>query len=411
MSLNLQVFNPSHYARAGFVTTPWQPIYQRTRIAPERVAVFDARGRQLDTQVHQADPEDGSRDVLVFWLDEKITPGFENYLEPSATVTVGERAHEVSRPDLKCEPAGPEGEEYWVKLSNGLLSLRFELGPAPWGDERDWYAGSATTVVLEQENPGGPHIWVTEMLDAFNWFDKHDLEKRCMQVDRVRLSLPTSSPQPSADFSLINRPYRLLSCSEGPVRASVCVASAPFEYLYRDPRDGGERSLSLSLRRVISLYRGANFVTDELSLRREGGRGGAARGADGLFFNASYFMQMDMGLEASPSRHARIWDWFCISSDWDPLTAFGFATDAHCGTVVQGPPDYPYPDKSHKAFTWELERADRALCIHIFSRCDGKGIEARAGSAWYEYAYRPLWAAEAAGATAPPAPSAARKAR
>lgn len=402
MTLHLNVFNPSDYPRGGFVTTDWQPVFERARIPPERVAVFDQQGRQLDTQVHRADPDDPSRDTLVFWLGEQLRPGYENHQEPSAVFAVGEREREVSRPELACNPEGPVGGEYRVTLSNGLLSLRFELTPSPWGDWRDWYAGSATTVLLEQEAPG-PYIWVKDMLDAFNAVSDHDPEKRCMQVDRVRLSLPASEPEAEADFSLIDRPYTLLSCSPGPVRASVCVASAPFEYRYRDPRGGEARALPCRLRRVVSLYRGANFVVDELSVVAAGG--GAGRAPAGLFFRARYFMQMDLGLVASPSRHCRIWDWFGISSDWEPLTAFGFATDAHCGQVVQAPADYPHPEKNHKAFSWELERADRALCVHLFSRCDGRGIEARAGSAWYEYVYRPLWVT-LAGASPAPAPGA-----
>src|SRR5215204_2035568 len=146
MTLYLHVFNPSHYPRCGFVTTAWQPIYERTRIPPGRVAVFDAAGRQLDTQVHKVDPGDPSSDVLVFWLDDALAPGHENVSAPPAVVRVGVREREMSSPELKCEPEGPEGEEYRVMLSNGRLSLSFELTPAPWGDGLDWYAGSATTV-------------------------------------------------------------------------------------------------------------------------------------------------------------------------------------------------------------------------------------------------------------------------
>ncbi|HEX8501393.1 MAG TPA: hypothetical protein VF659_12495 [Pyrinomonadaceae bacterium] len=401
MTVHLHVFNPSHYPRGGFVTTPWQPVFEGAHVPPERVAVFDDKGRQLDTQVHRADPADPSRDTLVFWLDEALPPGYENHREPSAVFAVGEREREASRDELKCVTEGDEGEEHRVTLSNEVLSVQFELAPAPRGDGRDWYAGSATIVMLEQETPG-PYIWVKDMLDAFNAVSDHDPEKRCMQVDRVRLSLPASERQPDADFYLANRPYKLLSRSVGPVRSSVCVASAPFEYSYRDPRGGETRRLTCSLRRVISLYRGANFVVDELSV--VGTRRGGARAPAGLFFKARYFMQMDLGLMASPCRHFRIWDWFGISSDWEPLkeplTAFGFATDAHCGPVVQAPADYPDPLKSHKAFSWELERADHALCVHLFSRCDGRGIEQRAGSAWYEYAYRPIWVNPI---TAPPA--------
>ena len=165
----------------------------------------------------------------------------------------------------------------------------------------------------------------------------------------------------------VSRASRALATQAAPKPASVCVVSSPFKYSYLDPLAGESRSLFCSLRRVVSLYREANFVTDELSVRAARSEG--AKPDTDLFFNARYFMQLDLGLVASPSRHFRIWDWFGISSDWDPWPAFGFATDAHCGPVLQGPPDYPYPDRKHKAFSWELERADRAFCVHIFSRC------------------------------------------
>jgi len=48
--------------------------------------------------------------------------------------------------------------------------------------------------------------------------------------------------------------------------------------------------------------------------------------------------------------------------------------------------------KNHKAFEWELERADVAACLHLFARCGTKGIESRAGKAWFKYIYLPLWA-------------------
>jgi hypothetical protein len=387
MTIKLLLHNPSHYSRGGYVTTPWQPIHAATGLDAERVAVFDADGAQLDTQVHRADPEDPSCDVLVFWLNEKLRPGFEDYTVVSAAVTVGERRHEVTWPRLTCETEGPQGGEHRVTLSNERLKLRFELSPAPWDDGRNWYAGSATTVLLKPDSPDGT-VPVLDMLDSFNWFDVHDLEKRCMQVDRVRLSLPAWSREPWVDFDPVRLPYRLLSVSEGPVRASVCVASSPFSYSYAEPRGGQPRTVSCRLRRLISLYRDANYATDELSVRA------TQPGGDplDLFFKARYFMRMDLGRDGKPSRHFRIWDWFGICSDYSPRPAFGFATDAHCSPVLQGPDDYPYHHNKDKVFSWELERADWALCLHIFSRCGARAIEGEAGTAWYEKVYRPLWA-------------------
>jgi len=389
MTLKLHVYNASGYSRRGYVTTPWQPIQEQTDIEPERIAVFDADDKPLDTQVHRVDPADPSRDVLIFWLDKNINPAREQYSGVSAIMTVGERVREMSRPELKCELEGPVGDEYRLKLSNGRLAFQFELAPAPWGDERNFYAGSATSVLLEPE--WSEHLWTKEMLDAFDWFEEHDLEKRCMQIDRVRLSLPAWASKHEVEFSPIRQPYKLLSHSEGPVRASVSVASSPFDYKYRDPLRGVDRTLSCRLHRVISLYREANFVVDELSVR--GTHDGQRKAKPvNLFFNASYFMLMNLGLDANPSTYFRIWDWFGICGAFAPNPAFGFATDAHCSTVVQGSPDYPYEERMYKAFSWELERANVASCVHIFSRCDAMTIESRAGKAWYEYVYRPLWA-------------------
>ncbi len=396
---NLHVFNPSRYPRRGYVATAWRPVYERAGIPEERVAVFDADGRQLDTQVHRADPDDPSRDALVFWLDGDLRPLDEDFAAPSAVFSVGEREREMGSPPLRCEPEGPAGEERRVVLSNGRLTIFFELAPDPWRDGRGWYAGSATSALLEPDSPD-EHLFVTDMLDAFNFIVEHDQEKRCMQVDRVRLSLPAWAPARETVFHPFHLPYTLLSTSCGPVRASVCVASTPFEYRYSDPR-GGERAFSCRLRRVISLYREANYVTDELSVRgTQLGPGGPA--PIDLFFDARYFMLNDLGRDCKPSNHFRIWDWFGLCSEYAPRPAFGFATDAHCSPVVQGPDDYPDEGRSDKAFRWELERNDRALCVHLFARCGAREIERHAGRAWYEQVYRPLWAAVGGRAAAAP---------
>lgn len=422
MTLSLYLYNPSPYWRSGFVTTPWQPVARETGIPAEEVVILDGARRPLPTQVHKVDPADPSRDVLVFQLQEEIAPGFDDYSAATAVVTVGERGGvDGGAPGggLDCRVQSDEMHEVpYLWLDNGELALKFELAAAPWEERGGFYAGSATAVLLKTTEPAptpttgpGPTKY-REVLDAFkDEIVGHDMEKRCMQVDRVDLSLPAWSREPSLRVGLTSEPYELVSCSAGPVRASACVASRPFQYRYSDPLSREERSLTCRLYRVLSLYRGDGFVVDELSVRgtHDGHEGG---GAVRLHFTARYFMYMDFGsgfnllsrTESSPLRHFRIDDWFGLRCDDAPFQGYGFATSAHAGRVENPHPGFPDPDNAHKSFSFSLGRAREATCLHLFARGADEPIEHRAGLAWYERAFRPL-AAKPHHAGRPPQPT------
>ena len=221
-----------------------------------------------------------------------------------------------------------------------------------------------------------------------------------MQVDLLHImSLSAWSSESCLEEKLGDKPYELISCSAGPVRASACVASHPFKYSYVDPLRREERTLTCRLHRVLSLYRGADFVVDELSVRGTHD-GHEDAGAVELHFNARYLMHMDFGYgvnpnpytgaESSPQNYFRIPDWFALSCGWAPYQSYGFATSAHAGSVANPHPGFPDGDNNLKTFSFSLGRASQATCVHLFARCNEESIEHRAGLAWYEHVFRPL---------------------
>jgi hypothetical protein len=82
MSFKLAVFNPSNYQRGGYVVTPWNPIYEQTKIPPDKIVLTDDKDNRLKCQVDAIDPSDPSLDTLVFFLSYPIKPGPENYSCP-----------------------------------------------------------------------------------------------------------------------------------------------------------------------------------------------------------------------------------------------------------------------------------------------------------------------------------------
>ena len=69
-----------------------------------------------------------------------------------------------------------------IKFVNDRLEAWINLAADPENEGRNWYAGSATSVLLDGK----------EMLDPFkaelpSFYMCHDREKRCMQIDRLQL--------------------------------------------------------------------------------------------------------------------------------------------------------------------------------------------------------------------------------
>jgi hypothetical protein len=390
MRFKLAVFNPSDYPRAGHVTARWQPIGKETGIDPKEITLLDESDRPLPFQIDRVDKSDPSRDTFSFSLPEAIPRGAEDYSIPSAYLhlTEGSPAAPQAAKVGICVRSSETGEER-VELWNEILFVCLSLSPSPGPGAGRWYAGSADSVRLNGKET--LDVWVLDWVG-------HDPEKRCMQVDKLRLWSPAREDAPLQEASLFDHPYQLVSQCVGPVRAAVTIASSPFHYQHSDPSTRRPGQLEYKLYRIISLYAGADYVLEELYVKanrpgkpRE--QGGDAKAID-LCFSAHYFAYMDMGFEPAIYRFEQIPDWFAVGAPHghalEPHPGYGFATDVHVASFAHPHPGYPNGQRAYRTFSWELPPCRSAKCLHLFMRGQPAGFDSMTGRAWYEHIFKPL---------------------
>ncbi|OUL37142.1 hypothetical protein BV372_03865 [Nostoc sp. T09] len=386
-SLNLlTVFNPSNYWRSGICSIPWQAIAQQFQISPEELVLSDLRDlsyQPLSAQIDRIDPEDPSRDTLVVQLPQPIPPGTEDNVLASTFIRV-DRGKPIplgiGEPYLEIV-YGSDRRERGVRFVNNRLIIWFNLIPAPEDNERNWFSGSASSVQLDRQ----------EMLDPFpaamgEWVGQ-DPEKRCMQVNKLQLPGLSYPKSPYYQVSLFNHSYRLVSHSNGPVRATITIASEPFDYMGPDPITGHNRHLVCELYRVISLYAGADYLIEELFVKgKPKAQEDRVEGAEivNLDFGLQYFAHMNMGQTQEIEQVFPVPDWFAVGSTAEPYAAYGLATNLHIESVT-------HPHEGNKScFSWQLLPGKSAKCLHLFMRGQPQGFDARVGHYWYELIYRPL---------------------
>lgn len=386
-SINLlTVFNPSNYWRSGICSIPWQAIAQQFQIPPEELVLSDLRDlthQPLNTQIDRIDPEDPSRDTLVFQLSRPIPPGTEDNVLASTFIRLDKGKPippEIGEPYLELV-YGSDGRERGVRFVNNRLIIWFNFIPAPEDNERNWFSGSASSVQLDHQ----------EMLDPFRaaageWLGQ-DPEKRCMQVSKLQLPGLSYPKSPYYQVSLFNHSYRLVSQSSGPVRATITIASEPFDYMGTDPVTGHNRHLVCELYRVISLYAGADYLIEESFVK---GKPKAAEdrveGAEivNLDFGLQYFAHMNLGQTQDIEQVFPVPDWFAVGSTAEPYAAYGLATNLHIESVT-------HPHEGNKScFSWQLLPGKSAKCLHLFMRGQPQEFDTRVGHSWYELIYRPL---------------------
>jgi hypothetical protein len=354
----------------------------------------DESGTSLFVQVDRIDPDDPSRDTLVFLLDQPIEPGPEDYSEPSAFICV-ERGEPVAQ--RQGEPS-VEVDENGVKLINSQLQVWLSLQPSlpPVKNETirhgNWYAGSATSVVFNGK----------EILDTFqgelHWIG-HDPEKRCMQVDKILLWPPIGETMIDQEVSLFNKVYRPISHSNGPLRASITIA-VPFNYEYLNLRTGKNDDLECELYRVISLYAGADYLVEELFVKGKPqgilNKKMLATEAINPYFMVRYYQHLSIGHNPKIYRVTDVPHWLAVGSEWPPNPGYGFGTDAYTSPVAyphrdqQFSPDAP---ETEKRFSWFLFPCKSAQCLHLFMWGQPEGFDARTGIYWKELIHKPLKAA------------------
>lgn len=375
MSLKLAVFNPSNYRRGGFVTTLWQPIYNQTGIAPEKLALRDEMGNRLQCQVDRIDPSDSSRDVLAFSLAMDICPGPEDYSRPSMLVSVeqGEPlTKETPEPRIETYP-GTRG----IKLFNRRLELWFNLLAGLNNDTQNWYAGSATTVLLD----GREFLDTTQVdSDGVDHWLNHDMDKRCMQIDQLQLMRPAWEVTIDEQAALYNGQYQLVQRSCGPVRATFSVASSPFYYNFFDPVVGKECNMTCRLHRVVSLYAGAQYVMEEMCVRGTIGGEGKSEAAVKLNFSPRFLAHLAMN-QASINHFNQTPDWLTIGSEAPSSAGYGFAADMETRSIFR---------QSDRHFLWDLAFCKDLRCVHLFMRDRQEVVDSCTGDQWYRLIYKPL---------------------
>jgi hypothetical protein len=373
-SFQLWLFNTSYYSRKGYVAHDWETIHKATGLGPDEVVVRDEKGDELPSQVDYFEHSDPTQSVLVFSLLNEIPQVPEDYSVTTSYVTIerGKPRQWPNTPQVSVEEQG--GRARRVRLVNNSLEVWLELQPKPGAETGNWYAGAATSVLLDGK----------EILDAFGaMFGIPDTEKRCMQLDRLWL-LFSGRGIPHRDFNLINNWYQLISKTAGPVRSAVEIASQPFTYSI--PGSPGQ-ALRCRLHRIISLYKGANYIKEELKVYRMEPSGGLAGQLD---FNTRYFSYMDVGLQPHIHKTEKSPKWFAVGSRWAPYQGYGFATDAQLASVVNPDPDFPKNGSEDRSFVWELRSCGETTCLHMFMRDNPKEMESEVRSAWHELIDRPL---------------------
>lgn len=385
----LTVFNRSNYERSGYIAIPWEAIATQLQIPAADLILSDLRDltrRPIKAQVDRVDPEDPSRDVLIFHLEKPIPPCRENDALASAFIRV-----DLGQPVPKTlyEPSleivyGSDGRARGVRLVNKRLIIWFNFIPAPEDNGRNWFSGSATSVQLDNQ----------EFLDPFRsvrgeWLGQEP-EKRCMQVSEIQLPGTLYPKSPYYRVSLFNHSYRLVAQSSGAVRASVTIASEPFDYMGADPVTGQNRHLVCELYRVISLYAGADYLIEELFVKgkpkQKEDKMADAPEVVYLPFELHYFAHMNLGQTQDVEQVFPVPDWFAVGSIAPPYAAYGLATSLHIEAIA-----HPHEGKPN-CFSWQLLPGTSAKCVHLFMRDQPEGFDARIGHYWYELIYDPLQA-------------------
>jgi hypothetical protein len=206
-----------------------------------------------------------------------------------------------------------------------------------------------------------------------------------MQVDRIHLVRPPWDERRSVDFLPHLQHWNIVSTSVGPVRATVTIASEPFDFACKDT-GGTERTFQCSVYRAISLYGGQDFVGDEIWVKAVDPQ---TKRPQRFWFSAGYFMMVQFTSDQEIFRYPDHPGWFTIRSLNPPGQGYAFATDASATALWNPPLDYADRSSSHRAYAWSLGATRAAHCFHLFRYQAGRQeLTDLAGLMWYHLAFK-----------------------
>jgi len=286
----------------------------------------------------------------------------------------------------------PEKDITGVQLSNGPsgLEVYFSLVPRP-DDSPEMrspfnYAGAATSI---QHRHAARKTGAGEALAPFG----DSPPKRWGQLTRLDFyPLPWERRYYQTE-SLLGEPgheprYRLVWTRTGPWRATVTLKSEAIQVRYGgEPFFDGNKVVTCYLYRIISMYPGKEYYTEQLIVRPEW-KGVDSRRRISLAFRAHFYSYLGYH-EDHPHQLARfenIPDYFAV---WKSFAlehrGYAFASDSHVRTLQVTPSE----------LSWRLQLGHEYRCVHIFPfHCYPEGPLALfhevGHTAWYERLFKPL---------------------
>ena len=232
-----------------------------------------------------------------------------------------------------------------VKFINDHLEVWFNLVPDPENDGKNWYAGSATSALLDNREILDP-----VKADCLWLYMCHDREKRCMQIDQIQLCESPNSEELSDPVWLFDKEYHLIdqSVRVEPEFAEITVASSPFQCAYVV---GGEMAqLTCELQRVIGLEAEASCVYEKLSIHVKSGA------EPEPCFAVRYYAHINTGW-GGLTVYGRV-QAFVAGTNWGARSAYAFACNARIAELKCGP---------SKVWAW-VSPCKSLQCWHAFSR-------------------------------------------
>ena len=343
----------------GYAKIPWQDFSKKNQISSEKFVMRDPPGNYIPAQLFHVDPEDPSHDFVAISLrdipsePEELSKFIKSLKLEKGEYTIQNRGFpriEVVR--------GPNDQARGVKLASGKLTVWFNLIPDPEDNNRNWYSGSATSILLDNQ----------EMLEYFTneynfdaskpYWMCHDAEKRCMQIDKIRVR---DNPENawSEPHNLFDQTYELISHSIGQVGVSITIASTPFSY------KDGDKGIQCRLYRVISLFKDTDYILEELFVRKIDPNTGKSIKDGCLEFKAHYFTFMDLHRGRFFMEHSSQ-KMFAMLSTWAPYPAYGFMnlSDTNESGIEYPTTDFPEWLKKHRTFSWGISGCQYAECLH-----------------------------------------------
>lgn len=385
MSNFIKLFNPSNYARKDNVLLLCERVSKSINLNDGGFSIRDDAGNELPHQIDIIDPNDRSLDTLIIGIVNNVPPGPEDYSHASSRLKIEKFSSDVYKTpsqELELEvKKNSNGNERGILFSNGRLKIFFNLVPEVDYEWQKWYAGSATSVILDSK----------EIMDIGDWLC-HDKEKRCMQIDKIVIHSSPWEKEVEKDVYIYDKTYRIVNVNKnGPNRVSATVATEPFDYIYTDPISGIQSCLPVSLYRVISLDRYADHVSETLFIREADYSSEKNMRKIRLRFKARYFSYINIGHGVDTYYYSNVPDWFAIGNNkFPPYNGYGFATDVHNELFINPHPTFPDTKNAYKSYSWLTGEGKEINCIHHFSHGEPFKFDGKSGKYWYEKIYKPI---------------------